>query len=84
MIGRIVKVAYALGVGIIESDDGRKLRFQTRDVMNTTAGLDGQDVDFLIVAGRPKAIIVLDGSPWMAFGGLQLNAAGNGGRHVGA
>jgi hypothetical protein len=87
MYGQIVKVRPDLGLGVLVTDEGRKYRFKTADIMNRDVSLDGQDVDFLPIAGRAQSIIVLAGSPWTAFGAptsASTSRSTTGGRHVGA
>ena len=68
MFGQITKYRSDLGIGIIRTEDGRKFRFGRGDVMNAGNDLLGQSVDFVLVARRPAAIIMMSGSPWTAFG----------------
>ena len=75
MYGQITKFRDDIGVGVIEAEDGRKYRFAKAEVVNTADRLIGQGVDFLIVASRPRQIIMMSGSPWTAFGGLAARAA---------
>lgn len=75
MYGQITKFRDDIGVGVIEAEDGRKYRFAKTEVVNTADRLIGQGVDFLIVASRPRQIIMMSGSPWTAFGGLAARAA---------
>ena len=75
MYGQITKFRDDIGVGVIEAEDGRKYRFAKTEVVNTADRLIGQGVDFLIVASRPRQIIMMSGSPWTAFGGFAARAA---------
>ena len=75
MYGQITKFRDDIGVGVIEAEDGRKYRFAKTEIINTADRLIGQGVDFLIVASRPRQIIMMSGSPWTAFGGLMGRAA---------
>lgn len=68
MYGQITKYRDDLGVGVIETDDGRRYRFARHQIKNSADALVGLDVDFVLVAGRPADIITLSGSPWTAFG----------------
>lgn len=69
MIGRVTKFYGDLGVGIIAAEDGRKFRFQARDLTSRASSISGVEVDFEVRYGRPREIIPLVGSPWTAFGG---------------
>jgi cold shock CspA family protein len=75
MYGQITKFRDDIGVGVIEAEDGRKYRFAKTEVVNSADRLTGQGVDFLLVASRPRQIIMMAGSPWTAFGGLATRAA---------
>jgi cold shock CspA family protein len=75
MYGQITKFRDDIGVGVIEAEDGRKYRFAKAEVVNTADRLIGQGVDFLVVASRPRQIIMMSGSPWTAFGGFVARAA---------
>ncbi len=70
MNGRVVKIVGTIGMGIIVADNGQKFRFRISDVLNAHLTSDDQDVDFVPERGCAKAIVVLDGSPWTAFGPL--------------
>jgi hypothetical protein len=72
MYGRITKYRgdVGVGVGVIETDNGRKFRFTRSEIRNSAADLVGQEVDFVVTASRPTDIIMMSGSPWTAFGGL--------------
>ena len=70
MIGRITKFYGDIGVGVIAAEDGRKFRFHARDLTNRALSSRGIEVDFVVSSGRPRDIIPLCGSPWMAFGGV--------------
>ena len=75
MYGQITKFRDDIGVGVIAAEDGRRYRFARTEVINGADRLIGQGVDFLIVASRPRQIIMMSGSPWTAFGGLAARAA---------
>ena len=66
--GQITKFRDDIGVGIIETDDGRKFRFSRGEIKNPKGKLVGHFVDFLIDVAKPRDIILLAGSPWTAFG----------------
>lgn len=70
MYGAITKYRSDLGIGIITADDGRKFRFQSASVLNRREHLEGEDVYFDAASVKASEIIVLAGSPWIAFGGL--------------
>lgn len=70
MYGEITKFHDDIGVGVIAAENGRKYRFTKTEIRNAASALIGQAVDFVPVAGRPRDIIMLVGSPWTAFGGL--------------
>ncbi|HKZ97249.1 MAG TPA: hypothetical protein VJ045_09735 [Hyphomicrobiaceae bacterium] len=67
MNGQITKFREDIGVGVIETDNGRKYRFAKSDIHNPNGKLVGLDVDFLVESGRPRDIILLHGSPWAVF-----------------
>jgi hypothetical protein len=75
MYGQITKFREDIGVGVIEAEDGRKYRFAKDQILNEADRLIGQGVDFLIVASRPRQIIMMSGSTWTAFGDLAARAA---------
>lgn len=70
MQGQVLKFRHDIGVGVIQGENGRSYRFSRAEVLNAHAGpaLVGQDVDFLIEALHPRAIILTSGSPWTALG----------------
>lgn len=68
MYGTITKFHKTIGLGVIQGDDGRKYLFKANSVRNGRSGLVGQDVNFVAHSSRSTDIIVLAGSPWMAFG----------------
>ncbi|KUO68432.1 MAG: hypothetical protein APF80_14950 [Alphaproteobacteria bacterium BRH_c36] len=81
MQGRIVKFHETLNVGVIRTEDGKKVRFAPADVRNPNGRLVGYDVDFVKPGPGRKAkdIILLTGSPWQVFSKPQKtngNAAG--------
>ena len=75
MYGQITKFRDDIGVGVIEAENGRKYRFAKTEIVNTADRMIGQGVDFLIVASRPRQIIMMSGSAWTAFGDLASRAA---------
>jgi cold shock CspA family protein len=70
MHGKITKFRSDMGVGVIEADNGRRYRFSHSQIRNGAPELIGQSVDFLVVSSRPTDIIMMQGSPWTAFGGI--------------
>jgi hypothetical protein len=70
MNGRVLKVVKTIGMGVIVDDHGKKFRFRTSDVLNAHLTPDDQDVDFVLDGRCAKSIVILDGSPWTAFGPL--------------
>jgi len=68
MHGQIIKFREDLGFGVIKADDGSKYRFSKAEIVNLNGHLIGENVDFLIQNRAPKAIFVMAGSPWSAFG----------------
>lgn len=70
MQGQVLKFRHDIGVGVIHGEDGRSYRFSRTEILNADAEptLVGQDVDFLIEARHPRAIILTSGSPWTALG----------------
>jgi cold shock CspA family protein len=70
MQGEITKYRDDLGFGVIMTDDGRRYRFARKHVMSAASDLVGQEVDFIISGHQPAEIILVSGSPWMAFGGI--------------
>jgi hypothetical protein len=75
MYGQITKFRDDLGVGVIAAEDGRRYRFAQNALLSAARPLVGQEVDFLIVASRPSAIIMMSASPWKAFGDICARAA---------
>lgn len=71
MFGEITKFRHEIGTGVIRAEDGRRYRFASTEVMNGEQELVGHAVDFVLAERRPKAIIVLAGSPWTAFGAIR-------------
>lgn len=69
MLGEITKYRDDLGSGVIVADDGRRYRFTRKQILSVASDLVGQEVDFIISSHQPAEIIVVSGSPWMAFGG---------------
>ncbi|HVZ04176.1 hypothetical protein [Hyphomicrobium sp.] len=72
MYGEIKKFHGDLGVGIISAENGRTYRFDYNEILNRSEDLEGQEVHFEIGDLKAREIIVLAGSPWMAFGGVAL------------
>lgn len=70
MQGEITKFRNDLGFGVITADDGRRYRFNRKQVVSAAADLIGQEVDFVLSANQPAEIILVSGSPWAAFGGI--------------
>ena len=70
MQGQVSKFRSDLGVGVIRAEDGRSYRFTRTEILNPAPepALIGQEVDFVIDARLPRAIILTSGSPWTAFG----------------
>lgn len=70
MQGQVLKFRSDIGVGVIQGEDGRNYRFLRGEIVNADAGLCivGEDVDFVVVARKPRAIFLTSGSPWTAFG----------------
>ena len=75
MYGQITKFREDMGVGVINAEDGRKYRFAKDEILNVADRLIGQGADFLIVARRPRQIILMSGSTWTAFGALAARVA---------
>ena len=75
MFGQITKFREDLGVGVIAAENGRKYRFAKNALFSAARPLVGEDVDFVIVASRPREIIMLSASPWKAFGDICARAA---------
>jgi hypothetical protein len=72
MYGEIKKFRSDLGIGIIAAEDGRAYRFQRTEILNRRDDLEGKEVHFKLGDLKAREIIVLAGSPWMAFGGVAL------------
>jgi cold shock CspA family protein len=72
MYGEIKKFRSDLGIGIIAAEDGRAYRFERAEILNRPDDLEGQEVHFELGDLKAREIIVLTGSPWMAFGGVAL------------
>ena len=72
MYGEIKKFRSDLGIGIIAAEDGRAYRFERTQILNRRDDLEGQEVHFKLGDLKAHEIIVLAGSPWMAFGGAAL------------
>ena len=72
MYGEIRKFRNDLGVGIIAAEDGRAYRFKRTEILNRRDDLEGQEVHFKLGDLKAREIIVLAGSPWLAFGGVGL------------
>jgi hypothetical protein len=70
MYGQITKFRDDIGIGVIAAENGRKYRFTRSEILNASSRLVGEDVNFVVVASRPRQIISLSGSPWTAFGGI--------------
>jgi hypothetical protein len=70
MLGEITKYRDDLGFGVIVADDGRRYRFTKNQILSTAPDLVGHEVDFIISGNQPSEIIVMSGSPWLAFGGI--------------
>jgi len=68
MYGQITKFHAKLSVGVIASEDGRRLRFRKDEVLNLDTRLVGREVDFVESGGLPRDIVLLTGSPWAVFG----------------
>jgi hypothetical protein len=68
MQGHIIKFHDGFGLGVIEAADGKRYRFHRSEVQNFIGEPVGHDADFLVESRRPRAIFVLAGSPWTAFG----------------
>jgi|GEM_PF-1732475 len=75
MLGQITKFREDIGIGVIAAENGRKYRFTKSEVLNAGSRLVGCDVDFEVIASRPRQIISLSGSPWTAFGAICASAA---------
>lgn len=68
MYGQITKFHEALQVGVITTEDGRKLRFNKKQIVNPNCSLVGHEVDFVVSRAGPGEIILLTGTPWQVFG----------------
>ena len=65
--GRIQSFRSDFGIGIIAAEDGRRYRFQRRDLINAQFDLEGMPVHFALAGLNPQSIIVLNGSPFAVF-----------------
>lgn len=74
MYGEIKKFRRDLGVGVIHAENGRAYRFERKEIRNRHENLEGQEVHFELGGLKASNIIVLAGSPWNAFGDLDLAA----------
>jgi cold shock CspA family protein len=72
MYGEIKKFRSDIGIGIIAAEDGHAYRFVRAEILNRRENLEGQEVHFELGDLKAREIIVLAGSPWMAFGGVAL------------
>lgn len=79
MQGRIVKFHETLNVGVIKTEDGRKIRFEPSEIRNPNGRIVGYDVDFVQPGPGRKAkdIILLTGSPWEVFAASNKNGGVN-------
>jgi hypothetical protein len=75
MFGQITKFRDDIGVGVITAENGRKYRFAKDALISAPRPPLGEEVDFVVVASRPREIIMLSGSPWKAFGAICARAA---------
>lgn len=67
MFGRVTKQSRDARTGVITSEDGRRYRFCSADVVNMPASLVGQNADFLVRDGRAVELIVMCGNPFTVF-----------------
>lgn len=72
MYGEIKKFRSDIGIGIIAAENGHAYRFKHTEILNRRDDLEGQEVHFELGDLKVREIIVLAGSPWMAFGGGAL------------
>ncbi len=72
MYGEIKKFRGDIGVGVIHAEDGRAYRFQSTEIRNRHDDLEGLEVHFQLGGLKARDIIVLAGSPWAAFGSINL------------
>jgi len=72
MYGEIKTFRSDLGIGVIKAENGRAYRFERKEILNRRDDLEGQEVHFEIGELKAREIIVLAGSPWMAFGAASL------------
>jgi hypothetical protein len=72
MYGEIKKFRDDLGIGIISAENGCAYRFERKEILNRHADLEGQEVHFELGELKAREIIVLAGSPWLAFGAASL------------
>ena len=75
MYGQITKFRDDLGIGVIAAENGRKYRFAKAALIAAARPRIGEDVDFLLIASRPKQIVLMSGSAWTAFGDICSRAA---------
>ncbi len=73
MYGQITKFHREIGAGIIRAEDGRTFRFASSELLSGDETRIGDGVDFELADRRPQHIIVLNGSPWTAFGAIKPN-----------
>ena len=73
MYGQITKFHREIGTGIIRAEDGRTFRFVSSELQDSQNTRIGDGVDFELADRRPQQIIVLNGSPWTAFGAIKPN-----------
>ncbi len=71
MYGEITKFRPDLGVGVIKAEDGRKYRFDQSAIRNHNANFEGVEVYFDTGSAKARNVIVLAGSPWVAFGDIR-------------
>jgi hypothetical protein len=70
MQGEITKYRDDLGIGVIRTAGGGRYRFARQQIRSSIdLLLIGQEVDFVLRAGRPTDIIITSASPWLAFMG---------------
>lgn len=67
MYGRIISFSHDVRLGVIRSDD-RRYVFTSSDVYNLQEDIRGLEVSFEPGAIKARNIVLLAGSPWMAFG----------------
>ncbi len=71
MYGEITKFRSDLGIGVIKAEDGRKYRFEQSAIRNRDGNVEGVQVYFDTGLAKARDVIVLAGSPWVAFGGVR-------------